>query len=127
MRITKVGTPVTSADGKNAQLGDGDGGADGGRNLLGGLDTKTDVALGVTDNNDGLETGTLTGTGLLLDGFDLDPSAHAPIPSGPNELELLELLPLNPMSAAPTFITSSFNLGRKKSTIWYSLMGRECR
>jgi hypothetical protein len=29
------------------------------------------VALGVTDDNDGLEAGTLTGTGLLLDGLDL--------------------------------------------------------
>lgn len=26
-----------------------------------------------------------------------------------------------------TFMTSSLSLGRKKSTIWYSLMGRECR
>lgn len=30
------------------------------------------MALGVTDDNNGLETGTLTGTGLLLDGFDLE-------------------------------------------------------
>ena len=29
------------------------------------------MALRVTDNNDGLETGTLTGTSLLLDGLDL--------------------------------------------------------
>lgn len=71
VRLTKVGTPVTSPDGQDGELGNGDGGTDSGSNFLGGLDTETDVALRVTDDNDGLETGTLTGTGLLLDGFDL--------------------------------------------------------
>lgn len=71
MRVTKVGTPVTSPDGQHSELGNGDGGTDGGSNFLGGLDTETNVTLGVTDEDDGLETGTLTGTGLLLDGFDL--------------------------------------------------------
>lgn len=71
VRLTKVGTPVTSPDGENSELGDGDGGTDGGSDFLGGLDTKTDVALRVTDENDGLKAGTLTGTGLLLDGLDL--------------------------------------------------------
>lgn len=71
MRLTEVGTPVTSPDGKHSQLRDGDGGTDGGRDFLGGLDTKTDVALGVTDEDDSLEAGALTGTGLLLDGLDL--------------------------------------------------------
>lgn len=68
---TKVGSPVTTTDGDDAQLGDDDGSTDGGGNLLGGLDTETDVTLRVTDDNDGLEAGTLTGTGLLLDGLDL--------------------------------------------------------
>lgn len=86
MRLTKVGTPVTSPDGQNSELGNGNGGADGGSDFLGGLDTETDVALGVTDDDDGLEAGTLTGTGLLLDGLDLFaeaqlvsiPSSHCP-------------------------------------------------
>lgn len=71
MRLTEVGTPVTATDGENAQLGDDDGGTDGSSDFLGGLDTETNVALGVTDDNDGLEAGTLTSTGLLLDGLDL--------------------------------------------------------
>jgi hypothetical protein len=71
VRLTEVGAPVTSSDGDNAELGNDDGGADGGCDFLGGLDAETDVALGVTDDDDGLETGTLTGTGLLLDGLDL--------------------------------------------------------
>lgn len=68
---TKVGSPVTTTDGDDAQLGDDDGSTDGGGNLLGGLDAETDVALGVTNDDNGLETGTLTSTGLLLDGLDL--------------------------------------------------------
>ena len=71
MGKTKVGTPVTAAHGDDAQLGDDDGGADGSSDFLGGLDTETDVTVAVADDNDSLETGTLTGTGLLLDGLDL--------------------------------------------------------
>lgn len=71
MRLTEVGAPVSTTDGDDAQLGDDDGSADSGSNLLGGLDTETDVTLRVTDDDNGLETGTLTGTGLLLDGLDL--------------------------------------------------------
>lgn len=71
MGLTQVGSPVTTADGDDAELGNDDGGADSGGNLLGGLDTQTNVALGVTNNDNGLEAGTLTGTGLLLDGLDL--------------------------------------------------------
>jgi hypothetical protein len=68
---TEVGAPVSSPDGKDAQLGDDDGGADGSCDFLGGLDSETDVTLRITDDHDGLETRALTGTGLLLDGLDL--------------------------------------------------------
>lgn len=71
MWLSKVGAPVSTADWDNGELGNDDGGADGGSNLLGGLDTETDVSLRVTDENDGLEAGTLAGTGLLLDWLDL--------------------------------------------------------
>lgn len=71
MRLTEVGAPVASSDGNNAELSDDDGGADGSCDFLGGLDTETNVTLRVTDDNDGLEAGTLTGTSLLLDGLDL--------------------------------------------------------
>lgn len=71
VRQTKVGTPVTTTDGDNAKLSDDDSGADGSGNFLGSLDTETDVALGVTNDDNGLESGSLTGTGLLLDGLDL--------------------------------------------------------
>lgn len=71
MRLTEVGTPVTTANGQNAELGNDDSSANGGSDFLGGLDSETDVALTVTDDDNGLETGTLTGTGLLLDRLDL--------------------------------------------------------
>lgn len=71
MRLTEVGAPVSAANGDDAQLGDDDGGANGSGDFFGGLDAETDVTLGVTDDDDGLEPGSLTGTGLLLDGLDL--------------------------------------------------------
>ena len=71
MGETEVGAPVTATDGDDAELGDDDGSADSSSDFLGGLDAETDMALGVTDDDDGLEAGTLTGTGLLLDGLDL--------------------------------------------------------
>lgn len=71
MWLTEVGAPVTSSDWDDGELGDDDGGADGCGDFLGGLDAETDVAGRVTDDNDGLEAGALTGTGLLLDWLDL--------------------------------------------------------
>lgn len=71
MRSTEVSTPVTSSDRDDAELSDDDGGTDSSGHFLGGLDTQTNVALGVTNDDDGLESGSLTGTGLLLDGLDL--------------------------------------------------------
>ncbi|KAI7150323.1 40S ribosomal protein [Hortaea werneckii] len=91
VRLTKVGTPVTTTDGDNSQLGDDDGGADGGGHFLGGLDTETNVTLAVTDDNDGFEAGTLTGTGLLLDWLDLYHRATLAI--APN----LRFAPENPL------------------------------
>ena len=71
MRLTEVGTPVTTTDRNNAELGDDDGSTDSSSDFLGGLDSETNVTLAVTDDDDGLESGTLTGTGLLLDRLDL--------------------------------------------------------
>jgi hypothetical protein len=71
VRLTEVGTPVTTTNGQNAELGNDDSSADGGSDFLGGLNSETDVALAVTNDDNGLESGTLTGTGLLLDRLDL--------------------------------------------------------
>jgi len=71
--LTEVGTPVASSDGQNGQFGDDDGCSNGGCDFLGGLDAETDVALGVSNDNDCLESSSLTGTSLLLDRLDLSP------------------------------------------------------
>ena len=71
MRFTEVGTPVASSDGKDGEFGDNYGGADGSCDFLRGLDAETDVAFAVPNDDNGLESGTLTGAGLFLDGFDL--------------------------------------------------------
>lgn len=71
VRRSQVGTPVPAAHGDDAELGDDDGGADGGCDFFGGLDAEADVALGVADDDDGFEAGTLTCAGLFLYGFDL--------------------------------------------------------
>ena len=121
MGETEVGAPVTTTDGDDAELGDDDGSADSSGNLLGGLDSETDVALGVADEDDGLEAGALTGTGLLLDGLDLMLRGSQLASSHVLTVRYICLVRVR------TFMTSSLSLGRKKSTIWYSLMGSECR
>lgn len=44
MGLSNVRTPVASSDGDDRELGDNDGTSDGGSDLLGALDTETDVA-----------------------------------------------------------------------------------
>lgn len=69
--LTESAAPVAAADGDDGELGEDDGGADGSGDLLGALDTETEVAVKVTDGDEGLEAGALTGASLLLDGHDL--------------------------------------------------------
>lgn len=71
VRVTEVGAPVSATDGDNAELGNDDGSADSGSDFLAGLDSQTDVASTVTNNDDSLKASALTSTGLLLDGLDL--------------------------------------------------------
>ena len=71
MRLTQRCTPVSSPNRQDAQLGNYDGGADGGGYFFRCLDSQTNVSFGITDDDDGLEAGTLTSAGLLLHGLDL--------------------------------------------------------
>jgi hypothetical protein len=71
VRLTKVVAPVTSPNRHYAQLGDDDGGTDCSSDFLRRLDAQTDVSLRVTNDNNRLEPSSLTGTGLLLHGLDL--------------------------------------------------------
>ena len=69
--LSEVGTPVSTSNRHNRELRNDDGGTDGGGDFLGGLDPKTNVALAVTNDDDGLEAGALTSAGLLLHWLDL--------------------------------------------------------
>ena len=70
MGFTDLVTPETSPDGHDGKLSQNDGATDGSGDLFGALDAETDMAVVVTDGDKGLETGTLTSTGLFLDGHD---------------------------------------------------------
>lgn len=70
MGLLNVVTPVSPPDGDDAQLGDNDGSPDSSGDLLGALDSETDVTVKVTDGDESLESGSLTGRGLLLDRGD---------------------------------------------------------
>ena len=76
MRLTEVRAPVATSNRKDGKFGNNDSGTDGGRNFFGGLDTETDVALAVANDHNGLESSSLTGTSLLLHGFDLSDSVR---------------------------------------------------
>lgn len=71
VRLANLVTPVTTANGDDGELSNKESTLDGVGNFLGALDTKTDVTILVTNNDEGLEASALTGTGLLLDGHDL--------------------------------------------------------
>lgn len=69
--LTDLVTPIASADWDEGELGAKKGTLDGDLHFLGELDAETDVALVVTNNDDSLEAGALTGLGLLLNRHNL--------------------------------------------------------
>lgn len=71
MRLSDLVSPISSSDGYNRQLGEDDGTTDSGGHFLGALNSQTNMSLAVSDGDEGLEAGTLTSTGLLLYGHDL--------------------------------------------------------
>lgn len=71
MWFTDLVTPVTATDWNDGELGEDDGSANSSGDFLAALDSQANVTVAVTDGDEGLEAGTLTGTGLFLDGHDL--------------------------------------------------------
>jgi len=65
---TDLGTPITSSNWDEVDLGIDQSALNGNLDFLGTLDTNTNVTLTVTSGNDSLESGSLTGLGLLLNG-----------------------------------------------------------
>ena len=64
-------TPIASSHWNKLELGGDEGTLDGDLDFLSDLDSESNVAVLVTDDNDGLEAGSLTSHGLLLNGDDL--------------------------------------------------------
>ena len=92
------------------------------------------MAFRVSNDDDCLEAGALTGAGLLLDGFDLLIQGKNGQPLSPHFEKIAGNTDHGFVSSivcglfvTHTFMTSSFSFGKKKSTIWYSLIGSECR
>jgi len=67
MDVSDLVSPIASPDGQESQLGTDQSTLDGDLHFLGDLDAKSDVTIVVSDGDDGLESGSLTGLGLLLD------------------------------------------------------------
>ena len=90
MGLSDLVTPIASSDWDNGQLGEDDSSSNSGGDFLAALHTETDVSVVVADGHEGLEASSLTGTGLLLDGHDLQ---HLVLElSAQEEVDDLELL-----------------------------------
>jgi len=69
--LSDLVTPVTLSDGDEVKLGVDDGTLDGTLDFLVDLSSDTEMAIVVTDEDNAFESGSLTGSGLLLDGLNL--------------------------------------------------------
>jgi len=70
MDSSDSGTPISSSDGDKVHLGGKESTLNGDLDFLGKLDSETNVSVSVSNSDDSLESGSLTGLGLLLDGED---------------------------------------------------------
>lgn len=70
MGFSNVVTPVTPSYGNDGKLGDNDGTSDSGCYFLGALHSQSNVSIEITDGDESLESSSLTGRGLLLNGSD---------------------------------------------------------
>ena len=84
-----MSSPVSSSNGDDGELGSDDGSSDGGSDLLSALDSKSDVSIEVSDGDEGLESGSLSSGGLLLNGGDVHDLV---LEGGEEEVDDLELL-----------------------------------
>lgn len=70
VRFTKFGTPVSSSDWNNRKLSQNNSRSDGVGDFFGTLDSESDVSGVISDDDGGLESSSLTGSGLFLNRFD---------------------------------------------------------
>ena len=92
MRFSDLVSPESPPDRDDGELSQDDGATDSGGHLLAALDSQPHVAVVVSDGDESLEPGPLSGPGLLLHRHDLQ---HFVLQGGADEhvdnLELLEM------------------------------------
>jgi len=71
VRLADLVAPIASSDRDDGQLGEDDGTSDGRCHFFGALHSETHVTVEISNGDERLETGSLTGAGLLLNGHDL--------------------------------------------------------
>jgi hypothetical protein len=71
MRCADFVTPISPSHWDQRELSQDDGAADGRGDFLGAFDAETDMAITIADHHERLEAGSLTSSGLFLDGHDL--------------------------------------------------------
>lgn len=67
---TDLVTPISLSDWDQVELGHNDGSLDGSLDFLVAFPSQSNVLLFITDDGESFESGSLTGLGLFLDGFD---------------------------------------------------------
>lgn len=72
VRFTDLITPETSSNGNDRELSQDDGASNGRRHFLGAFNSETHVSVEVSDGHESLESGSLTGSSLLLNGHNLE-------------------------------------------------------
>jgi hypothetical protein len=72
VRFTEFGSPVASSDWDDGELSEDDSRSDGVGDFFGALDSESDVSGVVSDDDGGLESSSLTGSGLFLNWLDLE-------------------------------------------------------
>ena len=113
MGLPNLVPPVTSPHRDHSQLSQNDSTTNGGGDFLAALDAKSNVAITIIDDNEGLETGTLIGMGLLLNGHDFDLVLEARVELVDDlvlldwegmEVDLLQRLNLLDLTRRPSFV-----------------------
>jgi len=64
-------TPISSSNGHDSELSKDDGSSNGSGNFLSALDSESNVSISISNDDESFESGSLTSTGLLLDGHNL--------------------------------------------------------
>jgi len=64
-------SPVSSSNGDNRELSENDGSSDSSRDFLSALDSKSNMSVSISNDDESFESGSLSGSSLLLNGHDL--------------------------------------------------------